>query len=67
MTTLTVPLATPTTAEKLLLAASRLLADHAHARMRARAERAEGTAQRNAAIAAAQRPPYEAEMYLRVR
>jgi hypothetical protein len=67
MTALTAPLATPTTPERLLLALSRVLADHAHARMRARATRADVTAQRNAALASAQRHEFAAETYLRVR
>ena len=41
MSALTAPLSTPTAPERLLLALSRILADHAHARMRARAARIE--------------------------
>ena len=67
MSALTAPLATPTAPERLLLALSRILADHAHARMRARAARADVTAQREAALAAGARPEWAAEAYLRVR
>lgn len=67
MTALTAPLATPTAPERLLLALSRILADHAHARMRARVMRADVTVRREAALAVGARPEFAAEAYLRVR
>lgn len=67
MTALTASLVTPTTVERLLLALSRVLAEHAHSRMSARAVRADATAQRDALMADSRRPAFEAESYLRVR
>ncbi|CAH0198164.1 hypothetical protein [Microbacterium sp. Bi128] len=67
MTALTAPLVTATTVEKLLLTLSRVLADHAHARMHARVARADATAQRAVLLAKTRRPVFEAESYLRVR
>lgn len=67
MSALTAPLSTPTAPERLLLALSRILADHAHARMRARAARIDITVQRETALAAGARPEFSAEAYLRVR
>ncbi|SIR52356.1 hypothetical protein [Microbacterium sp. RURRCA19A] len=67
MTALAAPLATPTTSERILLALSRVLADHAHARMHARATRADVRSQRDAAVAAGQRLDFQAEAYLRAR
>ncbi|MCT2087392.1 hypothetical protein M3D75_14820, partial [Microbacterium enclense] len=60
MSALTAPAVTPTTPERLLLALSRVLADHAHSRMRARATRADVTARREAALAVGQRPDFQA-------
>lgn len=67
MTALTAPLVATTTVEKLLLALSRALAEHAHARMQARVVRADATAQRAVLLTKTRRPVFEAESYLRVR
>lgn len=67
MSALTAPLVRPTTSERLLLGLSRVLADHAHARMAARTARLDVDVRRDLAVAAGQRPEFQAEFYLRVR